>query len=226
MAPRGLRPRLLRAPRLPAPGAVDRLVSMPSSRFTFRPLSEDDLPLLQEWLGRPHLQEWWRKGEMSLEAVRKKYLPRIVGAGAARPFWEGEKNTAVRPPAGVLSRRSTCCSGGWRSPGMDVVLGTGHRTAARGVRHHCRLPRLVPCRHGNDEDLSAVVARGFRRGAGRRTGSRHDERGRARARPPRSRPPSGVSGKPAGPRQAATGGRRGRDDSSRPRRRRTIGFRE
>jgi aminoglycoside 6'-N-acetyltransferase len=26
----------------------------------FQPLRKDDLPLLREWLGRPHVREWWR----------------------------------------------------------------------------------------------------------------------------------------------------------------------
>lgn len=54
-------------------------------RFEFRPLGEPDLPLLFEWLNRPHLLEWWG-GKQSLEEVREKYLPRIAGKDAARPF--------------------------------------------------------------------------------------------------------------------------------------------
>lgn len=65
----------------------------PDPHFDFRPLTEKDLPLLREWLNRPHLQEWWRRGEVSLEEVRRKYLPRMAGRDAARPYlaWlEGE----------------------------------------------------------------------------------------------------------------------------------------
>lgn len=56
------------------------------SRFEFRPLREEDLSLLRDWLNRPHLQEWWREGETTLDAVREKYLPRVAGADAARPY--------------------------------------------------------------------------------------------------------------------------------------------
>ena len=59
---------------------------MATRRFVFRPLAESDLPLLCAWLNRPHLQEWWREGPVSLDAVRAKYLPRVAGADAARPF--------------------------------------------------------------------------------------------------------------------------------------------
>jgi RimJ/RimL family protein N-acetyltransferase len=55
-------------------------------RFDFRLLTEADLPLLREWLGRPHLQAWWRQGQRTLEEVREHYLPRIAGAGAAHPY--------------------------------------------------------------------------------------------------------------------------------------------
>jgi RimJ/RimL family protein N-acetyltransferase len=39
----------------------------------FRPVTEDDLPMLLEWLQRPHVSEWW-KSETSLDAVRDEYL--------------------------------------------------------------------------------------------------------------------------------------------------------
>lgn len=56
------------------------------SQVEFRPLMEADLPLLFEWLNRPHLQQWWRSKEVSLEEVREHYLPRVSGADAARRF--------------------------------------------------------------------------------------------------------------------------------------------
>lgn len=62
-----------------------RATSVPE-QFEFRPLTEADLPLLHDWLNRPHLQEWWRRGEISLEQVRDRYLPRIAGRDAARPY--------------------------------------------------------------------------------------------------------------------------------------------
>ena len=54
-------------------------------RFEFRPLAEDDLAMLHEWLNRPHVAEWWR-GEVSVDEVREKYLPRIAEADLAHPF--------------------------------------------------------------------------------------------------------------------------------------------
>jgi len=60
-------------------------MTLESPRFHFRPLAEDDLPMLFDWLNRPHVAEHWR-GEVSVDEVREKYLPRIAGADAARPF--------------------------------------------------------------------------------------------------------------------------------------------
>lgn len=51
----------------------------------FRPLIEKDLPLLFDWLNRPHLKEWW-DGKQSLDDVRNNYLPKIHSADAAHPF--------------------------------------------------------------------------------------------------------------------------------------------
>ena len=40
--------------------------------FTFRPLTRADLPLLHEWLNRPHVAEWW-KGATSFESVAQTH---------------------------------------------------------------------------------------------------------------------------------------------------------
>jgi RimJ/RimL family protein N-acetyltransferase len=44
----------------------------------FRPLRHDDLPLVHEWLRRPHVQRWWTERE-SYEEVVARYLPAIEG---------------------------------------------------------------------------------------------------------------------------------------------------
>ncbi len=59
---------------------------MKEPQFEFHPLIESDLPLLCDWLNRPHLQEWWQAGETSLDEVREKYLPRIVERDTAKPY--------------------------------------------------------------------------------------------------------------------------------------------
>ena len=43
-----------------------------SSEFSFRPLTHADLPLLHEWLNRPHVADWW-EGPVALEHVVSTY---------------------------------------------------------------------------------------------------------------------------------------------------------
>jgi aminoglycoside 6'-N-acetyltransferase-1b len=48
----------------------------------FRPLSDDDLPMLHEWLLRPHVSEWWGRGEAppTIDEIRSEYLARSLAA--------------------------------------------------------------------------------------------------------------------------------------------------
>jgi aminoglycoside 6'-N-acetyltransferase len=41
-------------------------------------MTEDDLPLVVEWLARPHVDRWWHEA-FDLAEVRAKYLPRLAG---------------------------------------------------------------------------------------------------------------------------------------------------
>jgi len=85
----------------------------------FRRLTEADLPILTEWLKRPHVAEWW-DGCESLDEVREKYLPRTadistvasyvadldsvpigyiqsyVAAAAGDSWWPDERDFGVR----------------------------------------------------------------------------------------------------------------------------------
>jgi RimJ/RimL family protein N-acetyltransferase len=53
--------------------------------ITFRPLTTNDLPLLHEWLGRPHVAEWWAPTP-TLDEVEEEFGPAIAGEGAMRCF--------------------------------------------------------------------------------------------------------------------------------------------
>ena len=59
---------------------------MLSTEVTLRLLAEDDLPLLHEWLNRPHLVEWWGGERPSLKEVREHYLPRVMGLQNVTPY--------------------------------------------------------------------------------------------------------------------------------------------
>ena len=47
-------------------------MSRQSPGFSFRPLQEIDLPMLREWLLRPHIAEWWGSAE-SISELREDY---------------------------------------------------------------------------------------------------------------------------------------------------------
>jgi len=47
------------------------------SKITFRAITEGDLPLLHDWLCRPHVVEHWEPAP-TLEEVREDYLPRLA----------------------------------------------------------------------------------------------------------------------------------------------------
>jgi aminoglycoside 6'-N-acetyltransferase len=44
---------------------------MPVSAYQFRPVAAGDLPLLQQWLNRPHVREWWGDPVGGLTEIEK-----------------------------------------------------------------------------------------------------------------------------------------------------------
>ena len=48
----------------------------PPLEISFRPLQQSDLPLLAEWLRRPHVAQWWREPS-DLPAVEATYGPMV-----------------------------------------------------------------------------------------------------------------------------------------------------
>ena len=51
----------------------------------FRPLVRADLPLLHEWIGRPHVAQWWDE-PARLEDIEAHYLPTIEEGSSTRAF--------------------------------------------------------------------------------------------------------------------------------------------
>jgi aminoglycoside 6'-N-acetyltransferase Ib len=50
----------------------------------FERLTEADLPMLAEWLNRPHVAEWWADCK-TLAEVRKQYLPTLTDDSSVLP---------------------------------------------------------------------------------------------------------------------------------------------
>jgi RimJ/RimL family protein N-acetyltransferase len=51
----------------------------------FEPVRAADLPLVHQWLRRPHVEQWWREGE-TYEEVVEHYLPSIEGRDPTRLY--------------------------------------------------------------------------------------------------------------------------------------------
>ena len=97
-------------------------MSQSDTAVTLRLLTERDLPMLHEWLNRPHVVEWWGGEEErpTLDEVLQHYLPRVlakevvtqyiamlgkepigyaqtyVALGSGGGWWEDETDPGVR----------------------------------------------------------------------------------------------------------------------------------
>jgi AacA4 family aminoglycoside N(6')-acetyltransferase len=60
-------------------------VDVTAERFTFRPLGMADLPMLHEWLARPHWTEWWGAAP-TLAETEAEYGPLITDTTQVQPY--------------------------------------------------------------------------------------------------------------------------------------------
>ena len=59
-----------------------------NTAVTLRRMTERDLPMLHDWLNRPHIVEWWGGEEErpTLDEVPKHYLPRVMAEEFVTPY--------------------------------------------------------------------------------------------------------------------------------------------
>lgn len=50
--------------------------------ITFRPVTEHDLPMLREWMERPHWREWWGDPQEEISHIRDM----VEGRDSTKPF--------------------------------------------------------------------------------------------------------------------------------------------
>jgi aminoglycoside 6'-N-acetyltransferase-1b/aminoglycoside 6'-N-acetyltransferase-2 len=71
-------------------GNTEIRAAMPANKtiVTLRAMTEDDLPMLHDWLNRPHIVEWWGGEEQrpTFEDVVEHYLPSILAAERVTPY--------------------------------------------------------------------------------------------------------------------------------------------
>lgn len=55
---------------------------------TLRLMTEHDLPMLYDWLNRPHIVEWWGgdSERPTLEDVYAQYMPRVLAKDGVTPY--------------------------------------------------------------------------------------------------------------------------------------------
>ncbi len=53
---------------------------------TLRPMAEHDLPMLHQWLNRPHIVVGWGGERPTIQQVQQCYLPRILTAERVTPY--------------------------------------------------------------------------------------------------------------------------------------------
>ena len=63
-------------------------MSASNTAVTLRLMNERDLPMLHDWLNRPHIVEWWGGEEErpTLDEVLEHYLPRVMAEESVTPF--------------------------------------------------------------------------------------------------------------------------------------------
>jgi AacA4 family aminoglycoside N(6')-acetyltransferase len=66
-----------------------RVIVDAAEAITFRPMRDDDLGVFHEWIGRPHVLEWWNGDDAtaSLDDIRARYSQCALGAGTVRAYF-------------------------------------------------------------------------------------------------------------------------------------------
>ena len=83
--------------------------------IAFRHLATGDLPMLHEWLQRPHVAEWWRPTP-SFEEVKEEFTPKTPpGPVQAYISFDG-----ARPIGFIQSYVVKDCGGGWWEDETDA----------------------------------------------------------------------------------------------------------
>jgi len=80
---------------------------------TLRLMTEDDIPLLHDWLGRPHVARWWRGDERrpaTLDETRAQYLPAVLAAERVTAYIAMR---GAEPIGYAQSYVAAGCGGGW-----------------------------------------------------------------------------------------------------------------
>lgn len=87
---------------------------MTEASICFRPLGLLDLPMLHEWLNRPHVKLWW-EGDVSMADVHEHYAPMTLAASSTRAhiaLLQGDGKADAAQPIGFIQSYVVMGSGG------------------------------------------------------------------------------------------------------------------
>jgi RimJ/RimL family protein N-acetyltransferase len=101
----------------------------PLQGLSFRPITRDDLALLQDWLRRPHVAQWWDSPE-SLADIAEEFLPPSDGTATHTVYFALREQV----PIGLIQSYVVMGSddGWWETEndpgarGVDLFLADGH----------------------------------------------------------------------------------------------------
>lgn len=92
------------------------------STVVLRPMAAHDLPMLHDWLNRPHIVAWWGGEQPTLAQVQAQYHPNVLAAERVTP-WIGLLDG--QPFAYAQSYVACGAGGGWwedvTDPGMRGI---------------------------------------------------------------------------------------------------------
>ena len=120
--------------RAPLASHRNALVLDLSGAVTLRLMTEHDLPMLHDWLNRPHIVEWWggEEARPSLAEVREQYLPSVLAEHNVTPYIA----MLGDDPIGYAQSYVACGSGdGWWEDETDPGV--------RGIDQSLAYPELL-----------------------------------------------------------------------------------
>lgn len=98
-------------------------------------MRRDDLPLLLQWFGEPHVRQWWRDEPADLAAVEAKYGPCIDGPDPTEQF----VIVAADRPIGMIQRYLIADEPDWAAV-LEAIVEVGD---AAGIDYLIGAPDAV-----------------------------------------------------------------------------------
>jgi aminoglycoside 6'-N-acetyltransferase len=104
-----------------------------ASRYRFRPMSADDLPLVRRWLAMPHVAEWWGDADAQFSLVSgdldEPAMHQFIIAAQQQPFAYLQCYDPAAWPEGGLGAHPEGTRGIDQFIGEAGMVGRGHGSA-------------------------------------------------------------------------------------------------